>query len=881
MEILLDYFRNKWPYTDFHELNADWLLSTVKELIDIVDEFIQNESISFADPILWNITTQYSKATVVLDTEGNAYLSKQPVPSGIQLSNSEYWQEIFNFTTYTRTANRNLTVNLEANTTRATSNYDVDDWLIYNDVLYKVTTAIAVDDLFVIAPNDNYNIIHFTVEDFCKAWVSTVNQILTDYNNTIATYKNDIDASELAYKNELEATINSVTNNLTEQLAQAIAGATVDSEVINARIGFLNNVYTTLGEAIRDQDTLLYSTAEFVADMYSKMIDIPVFSTDVDFWLNASGGGNQQAGYTLTKYRLDRQNSQYYYVDIPTSSSPCSFRFGSSLSGSASSVVGHIYNSGYRGIVKKPATAIAIFIAAPSDATVVCKEIPTYYYDDVLNYVNDIYTDSSIADHNVGFWLNANGGGSAQAGYTFDKYQVSPDELIEVDINYCASPVIWRFASTMGGSSDNVVGELHTTEYHGLVRVPATAKYLFVAKESTDNTVSVRRKLIKNDVILQGLCFVWAHNNKAYIKTTSNFTLKYKNTNVVVGTVNLSFNLSSDDVKIVFDGENILLNADQTASNEIVLANVIFKRIVSSNLKAVICNDTPLIDTWQQRTGIDTYINNAKLTYDISMQPANAVKGEDFYILKNRYDTMNTAITYIAQDTFSSGMVNDVIFYHNITDITGAKILTIGDSFVKRGWLQQQIKTHANVDFVGTQLSNYNNIYCEGYSGATAVDVLYSNSSPFYFNGVLNYSTYESTNNIHPDMIVIMFGLNETSELDYYTAVQNFINHVHAYDPDIKIYVVQPCTNSKEPTDAPMNGPRQLATYRCGVVWHDFYNCIRIPMRTTLVDIYDYEHANINYGYGVVMPGTHDCVHPSQSVGFKKIGDMIYNYLGV
>lgn len=33
-----DYFLNKWPYTDFHELNADWLINAYKTLIEEVDK---------------------------------------------------------------------------------------------------------------------------------------------------------------------------------------------------------------------------------------------------------------------------------------------------------------------------------------------------------------------------------------------------------------------------------------------------------------------------------------------------------------------------------------------------------------------------------------------------------------------------------------------------------------------------------------------------------------------------------------------------------------------------------------------------------------------------------------------------------------------------
>lgn len=35
---LLEYFTHKYPYSDFHELNADWLISAYKELVAEVDD---------------------------------------------------------------------------------------------------------------------------------------------------------------------------------------------------------------------------------------------------------------------------------------------------------------------------------------------------------------------------------------------------------------------------------------------------------------------------------------------------------------------------------------------------------------------------------------------------------------------------------------------------------------------------------------------------------------------------------------------------------------------------------------------------------------------------------------------------------------------------
>ena len=94
-------FFNKYPYTDFHELNLDWVLQTVKLIGEKVDNFINFNSIKYADPLAWNITTQYAANTVVIDpATGIAYLSTQPVPNGVLITDTNYWTAIFDMSQF-------------------------------------------------------------------------------------------------------------------------------------------------------------------------------------------------------------------------------------------------------------------------------------------------------------------------------------------------------------------------------------------------------------------------------------------------------------------------------------------------------------------------------------------------------------------------------------------------------------------------------------------------------------------------------------------------------------------------------------------------------------------------------------------------------------
>ena len=86
-------FGEEFPYTNFHDLNLDWILRMIKTLNTKFDEAI-SAKIKFADPVEWDITKQYEQLTIVL-YDNKAYLSMKPVPSGVDISNSEYWQMIF------------------------------------------------------------------------------------------------------------------------------------------------------------------------------------------------------------------------------------------------------------------------------------------------------------------------------------------------------------------------------------------------------------------------------------------------------------------------------------------------------------------------------------------------------------------------------------------------------------------------------------------------------------------------------------------------------------------------------------------------------------------------------------------------------------------
>lgn len=92
-------FFNNFPYTNFHELNLDWLLNQMKELGTAFEDFVVSNKLKYADPITWDITKSYNPNTIVVD--GNtAYISLQRVPAGTQISDTGYWLAAFDASGY-------------------------------------------------------------------------------------------------------------------------------------------------------------------------------------------------------------------------------------------------------------------------------------------------------------------------------------------------------------------------------------------------------------------------------------------------------------------------------------------------------------------------------------------------------------------------------------------------------------------------------------------------------------------------------------------------------------------------------------------------------------------------------------------------------------
>ena len=431
--------------------------------------------------------------------------------------------------------------------------------------------------------------------------------------------------------------------------------------------------------------------------------------------------------------------------------------------------------------------------------------------------------------------------------------------------------------------------------------------YLRVAKNTEHSAEFTSEELDTIDVevfvlppaanlIIQGNIFIYIANSMINIECSSTARSIVRGKFGTIQNTKTQFEKPTSGTFYIClnEGGFYLRNATFLTSVDYPIAYYYSDTIFSYGSDSVYCNTIPLTN-WYQRENVPIYVNNKKLNFTLDYR-INKPYVDDFgyfYRLNNGFN-YNGNPFYFANDA-GANLTTDSIVKKNATSIANKKILTVGDSVTRRGWYQQQIKNHVpTVEFLGTQTAYYNNIQCEGYSGLKAENVLKDATlkltngttiaNPFYNPATkkVDFAYYCESNNISPDYVIIEFGLNETSSKNYNTYMRNFISSVKAYDSSIVIYVVQPFGESDGAAFNKKTANHRRAFAECVLESYKLDDCVKIPCYFIMVDEYDYEKTELDYGYNnVKVIGDADGVHPKEQTGFAKLGDMIYNWLGI
>lgn len=138
---------------EMYQYNLGWLVKVLMSFKQDLATAIDLKTIKYADPIQWDITTQYPANTVVVDPKsGTAYMSKVPVPAGIELTNTNYWVVVFNYQDIYNKIMDGVAFN-DRDQDYATKDLLVNDLVWYAGELYRVTRAIPTGSKYIPGTN--------------------------------------------------------------------------------------------------------------------------------------------------------------------------------------------------------------------------------------------------------------------------------------------------------------------------------------------------------------------------------------------------------------------------------------------------------------------------------------------------------------------------------------------------------------------------------------------------------------------------------------------------------------------------------------------------------------------------------------------------------
>lgn len=171
----------------------------VSKVIEVMQQYIETSSISYADPIQWDITKQYPRNTVVVTVNGDGYLSTQPVPIGIDIDNEDYWTKIGNFSELWGSVKLAITPIDEKLKTTASAARAVNDLVWLNNDLYVITKAMDAGTRYIEGTN-------------CKK--TDIGEQLNDLNTKVDNNKSSVDDSIKKINTDIE----NINTNLNKKI---------------------------------------------------------------------------------------------------------------------------------------------------------------------------------------------------------------------------------------------------------------------------------------------------------------------------------------------------------------------------------------------------------------------------------------------------------------------------------------------------------------------------------------------------------------------------------------------------------------------------------------------------------------------------------------
>lgn len=372
-------FLNQFPYSDFHEMNLDWIIKQIKQFRTELDNFEITNKVNYGGE--WDITKQYAPWTVVLDSAtGFVMISVKAVPAGIPLTNEDYWTVAAPFRVDTALSNTS-----------------------YNAIANK-----PVKDKFDLVDSEIENL-HEKDEDIDEA-IEGIREDLESENEAReeadASLAESISTVSNAVATETSARV-AADNTLSSRIDAIVAlpeGSTQgDAELMDIRVAADGSTYDTAGDAVRSQvDELI----DMESTVYDKIYDSSALDPDTaNHAIESSTGAYIAAvGFVCTKY-LNIAGSRKIYAMLPTFST--SIDIGIAFYDAARAYVSGVSGDntgtdGYRSkVIDVPATACFVRLSFRA-----ADYLAFFTYIDLFTEIkNDVLPEIDVAKH-LDVWEN-------------------------------------------------------------------------------------------------------------------------------------------------------------------------------------------------------------------------------------------------------------------------------------------------------------------------------------------------------------------------------------------------------------------------------------------------------------------------------------------